>query len=99
MEDLNELENSQKKSKNHEDNIKGFAEGPVFFRGSQQFYNVYNVGYDYGFQLTYYSQPDSRKYTLMNDAQNEVKMTTFLDKKHILLQVCCRYMIFSAENG
>lgn len=59
---------------------------------------TYQSGNDMGFQQRIYQRPDSPDISLVNDYDKQVLMSTFIDKKTLLLQLNNRYMIFD-HNG
>ena len=71
--------------------------GPYKFQGSNRFYNVYRQNKYQKFARIFYL-PDSTEKTLINDFQNYVDMSTFLENGNILLKIKERYMVFTQRG-
>ena len=76
--------------------VKQFR-GPYTLSGSNRFYEVFRQNKFNSF-LRIYTLPDQVQKTLINDFQNQVDMSTFLEDGNILIRSRSRFMVFSKEG-
>ena len=71
--------------------------GPFKFKGSNRFYNVYRTN-KYETYIRIFYLPDTTERTLVNDFQNGVDMSTFLQNGNMMVKVFHQYMIFNQKG-
>ena len=75
-----------------------YIDGPTRISGSNRFFDVFRTTKFKSF-LRIFQLPDKTQKTLINDFQNFVDMSTFLQNGNILVKIRRRFMLFTADGG
>lgn len=78
--------------------IKRYASGPFQMNGSEQFIVVYQYGQHHVFKMRIYQIPDSTSISLINDHEDMINFTTFMDNGNILMSVGHRFALFDSDG-
>jgi hypothetical protein len=66
--------------------------------GCEQFIVVYQYGQDHVYNMRLYQLPDSTSISLINDHDNKINFTSFMDDGKILMNVGHRFSLFDRDG-